>query len=908
MISSACGNWTITTTTFAPEGTGSLVSPVVVYQHDSTGNVVSITDATGGVTTFGYDDLGRKISETDPDPDGAGPLVAPVTRYAYDKANNLVSVSDALGHTTQYAYDARNRRVAILDAEGGLTTFAYDDVGNMLSLTDPVGNTTTWVYDNLNRVISETNELGYTRYFAYDPAGRQIEKTDRNGRVTQYGYDSSDNLTSEIWYSSTADAAGHQNATNEIHWQYDSAGRLLSESDNYSSSTYTYDDQNRRTSETISNLNSVIVVLTTGYARADNLRTSLSVTIGGVADLQQTFEYTSTGLLTHIGQSAQTGGNAVATIGIDLAYDSLGRLVQLDRFQGTSFVAGSTWQYDSQNRLVALTHAQGQNVLAGYTWTYDTAGRLTDATSPDGPVHYSYDDTDQLTGADYENTQQSDESYQWDANGNRANPGWVTGPNNQLLSDGTFWYSYDPEGNRTTRFIWTDSDNDGLVDDGERSQITEYSWDNRNRLTRVSERASDNGPLTQAIDYLYDTENRWIGRIADLDGTGPETADILHFVYDDKQVLFQQDASGTVTRRYLWNPAAVDQLLAQEEVTATTEPGEVQWALTDHLGSVRDLAQYNVISSATQVIVHRVFNSFGNLVSETGAATGQIFAAYAGRPFDPISRIQNNVSRWFDPVVPSWTGEDPISYAAKGTNLRAYVNNSPLGSRDPTGLFTADNHSAITRKALSAIVPEKALAIIIEGNLAQDEVFSINLTMPILDSNNHVDANQFQPAFRDIQARLSAASKVLTDRQVLRAFGRSAHTLQDLYAHSNYVEVMDSASGRKSTIGTLPIWPGLLGILSNVPASPEGAQSGEFSLVNPKGHRFYQPGFGPVDPKSHEAMNKDTEKTSAGKATNLADIRYFDLAFDLAVRTTTEMWKRFYSQLSESMQELIRNM
>jgi hypothetical protein len=35
----------------------------------------------------------------------------------------------------------------------------------------------------------------------------------------------------------------------------------------------------------------------------------------------------------------------------------------------------------------------------------------------------------------------------YDANGNRTNPGYVTGANNRLLSDGKFNYEYDGEGN-----------------------------------------------------------------------------------------------------------------------------------------------------------------------------------------------------------------------------------------------------------------------------------------------------------------------------------------------------------------------------------------------------------------------------------------------------------------------------
>jgi len=38
------------------------------------------------------------------------------------------------------------------------------------------------------------------------------------------------------------------------------------------------------------------------------------------------------------------------------------------------------------------------------------------------------------------------------------------------------------DGNRSSRFVWTDADEDGQVDAGETSDITEYAWDARDRL------------------------------------------------------------------------------------------------------------------------------------------------------------------------------------------------------------------------------------------------------------------------------------------------------------------------------------------------------------------------------------------------------------------------------------------
>jgi YD repeat-containing protein len=71
----------------------------------------------------------------------------------------------------------------------------------------------------------------------------------------------------------------------------------------------------------------------------------------------------------------------------------------------------------------------------------DAASRITLFTSTDGTSNYSYDNTDQLTAATQ--TFQPNETYSYDANGNRTNPGYQTSPNNRLQSDGTFTYSYD---------------------------------------------------------------------------------------------------------------------------------------------------------------------------------------------------------------------------------------------------------------------------------------------------------------------------------------------------------------------------------------------------------------------------------------------------------------------------------
>jgi RHS repeat-associated protein len=328
-------------------------------------------------------------------------------------------------------------------------------------------------------------------------------------------------------------------------------------------------------------------------------------------------------------------------------------------------------------------------------------GRITQFTSVlDGTVDYTHDATGQLTGADYD--YQDDESYTYDAGGNRTGGGYVVGTNNQMISDGTYHYLYDAEGNRTHRFV---DDGDGQLGAGD-SDITEYEWDHRNRLVRVIERETETGPAVKVVEHTYDYLNRWVGRAVDPDGDGALEFEDTYFVYDGTpegvsvldrgavtmdnigQILlqFQDDAQGDpqLAHRYLWGPA-VDQILADEQVTSLTSPGDVLWPLADHLGTVRDLAQHDAGTGTTTVANHRVFNAFGELTSETNVAIDHLFA-FTGRALDESTGLQNNLNRWYDAEVGRWLSQDPIGFDAGDANLYRYVGNDSLSVTDPSGL------------------------------------------------------------------------------------------------------------------------------------------------------------------------------------------------------------------------------
>ena len=262
--------------------------------------------------------------------------------------------------------------------------------------------------------------------------------------------------------------------------------------------------------------------------------------------------------------------------------------------------------------------------------------------------------------------------------------GYQTGDDNRLTNDGTYTYEYDDEGNRTRRTKTSTG------------EVTEYEWDYRNRLVKVTEKNSQ-GTTTQVVEYTYDVFNRRIAK--EVDTSSPfDMADaaIERYVYDDihnslasldggNVVLDFVDPDGSgaqsmaLSKRYLYGQA-VDQILAQEDVTKDLSATDrVLWPLVDNLGTVRDLAKQDGTIAA-----HFMYDSFGNVTSGDTSMTRYLFTS---REFDTDTDLQYNRARWYDAEVGRWISEDPLGFVAGDANVARYVGNGPDIYVDPTGLF-----------------------------------------------------------------------------------------------------------------------------------------------------------------------------------------------------------------------------
>jgi RHS repeat-associated protein len=358
---------------------------------------------------------------------------------------------------------------------------------------------------------------------------------------------------------------------------------------------------------------------------------------------------------------------------ITQSFNALSQRTQIARYQSTgttNAVATTDFTFDTANRLSGVAHKQGSTNLNTYAYAYDPLSRIATIVSTlEGTDTYSYDQTSQLVVATH--TSQANETYGFDANGNRNTSGFTTGTNNQTTAGLGFTFVYDDEGNRTSK---TETST---------GKVEEYTWDHRNRLTKVVFRNTSGGAIVKQVDYEYDAYNRLVRRTFDADGAGAGAATNQYWVYDEgiNAVLqFDGSSASNLSHRYLWSDN-VDELLANEQLTGSN----TLWGLADHLGSLRDIADYSESTGVTTIANHRTINSFGKLISETNAAVDMLFA-FTGKQFDEATGLQHNLFRWLDPSLGQWLNEDPLSFAAGDENVRRYVWNAATVSVDSLGL------------------------------------------------------------------------------------------------------------------------------------------------------------------------------------------------------------------------------
>jgi RHS repeat-associated protein len=529
-----------------------------VYVHNNHYQLLQVQDELGQVTSYTYDELGRRRTATDGnhqtttfDYDDYGNLTTLTdaeghqTQWGYDEQQNLISVTNTRGKTIQFQYDTNNNLVRITDPLNQTTTYHYNEHGQLLTqtsprqgvthydytqgqltrLTTPTGTSYTLgydaagrlitltaaehhsailTYDGMDRLVAVTNPLGHTWRRTYNSRHQWLTLTDANGNLTQRRYDGNGNLSNQT------NALGQT-----THYQYDGEDRLIKISDaNGQTTQLSYDAKGRLLSIT----NPLGHTQQLSYDAADNLLNQLDALGNTVADLH----YDQSNQLVSFTDALQQ------TTHYD--YDDLNRLTQrTDPLQHAT-----QWQYDDLNRLIAsvdaLTGESEQHFDADGNRTslsdpnqnltnfdFDLDGRLLQETVASGAQHNSTYNAqnllEQLTNARGQVRQ-----FDYDAAGRLSQ---VIDP------EGTITYTYDNNGN-----VLTVTATNGTI---------ARQYDSLNRVTQSTDTQGN------TLRYEYDA----VGNLVKLHY--PDSR-VVNYEYNAaKQLVKVTDWAGRVTQ-YQYDP------------------------------------------------------------------------------------------------------------------------------------------------------------------------------------------------------------------------------------------------------------------------------------------------------------------------------------------------------------------
>ena len=580
-------------------------------------NLVSVTDANGGVTRYEYDARHRMTAWYDAEGnrqvknyyDSEDRVIRQIDAsggdYALEYFDDHTVMTDADGNASETWFDEQRHTVKTVDATGAEISYTYDEAGRMSSKTDAAGLTTRYEYDADGNKTRETAPDGSSVSMVYDENGNLTLLTDQFGNVTHYEYDTNNNLTKQInpdgsvqsWtynadklLTSATDALG-----NVSRYEYDEGGNLISSTDPMGNVTrYEYDAEGRL----IADIDALGNRTSYDYDSKGNL-----IKLTFADETYMLYAYDNMGNMV-----SQTDPSGAVT---SYEYDALGNLLKTTYPDGTS----TSSEYDQSGNQTSFTDALGNSSHS----EYDAMGRLTKGTDERGGEYaYAYDKagrivTDTLpTGAQ--------RRYGYD-----KTTGFLTAVTNEAGQKTTF--VYDAMG----RIVSQTAPNGG---------VTSYEYDNMGRLV------SQTDPMGAETVYAYDLNGNILsltdalGNVTryeyDQNGNLVKTIDALgnetSYTYDAlNRPVAVTDANGNVTRyEYdcVGNLVSTTDALGNTEKYAYDANGSIE-ALTDPEGNtVRykydSVGQVTAVKSKSGAVYTSEYDAAGNLISETdpnGATT-----------------------------------------------------------------------------------------------------------------------------------------------------------------------------------------------------------------------------------------------------------------------------------------------
>jgi RHS repeat-associated protein len=557
-------------------------------------------------------------------------------KFGYDSAAKLITITDASGNVTTIQRNASEQPTAIVSPFDQTTTFALDSDGFLSQITDPLGKSQSFVNTSTGLLTSRTDSNGNVFNYTYDANGRltndadplggfvSASRTDATsgfgwtvGEITSMGRTSSYETTLTLpWIQDGTQPVSEQQS---ITWP---DGLVATSSQSLSSNklteSFTLPDGTSDTEtlgpdpvwglqspvDTSETLTEGSLTMSITGSRATTLGTvGNPFTVSAETDTQTINGRTYTSTFTSstrkwvnaspVGRTLTVGLDSLERIAstqiegltaMNFAYDSHGRLASA--VQGTR---KTVFAYDSDGFLASITDPLTLTTSFGY----DADGHLTTTTLPDGRlINYSYDANGNLASVTPPGKSAHDFTY------NAVNlPTSYTPPT--VLGTGATTYAYNLDRDLTTV----------TRPDGE---TINYGYDTAGRLISVGTPTGTTGFTYNATTGDLDTANRGAEKLSySYNGPLPTkstwkgtVAGSVSRVYNDNFWTSSQSVGGSSSIKFAYDNDGL-----------VTKAGSL---------TIKRSAKNGLITSTTLGVStdSRSYDSFGELIAYTASANG----------------------------------------------------------------------------------------------------------------------------------------------------------------------------------------------------------------------------------------------------------------------------------------------
>ncbi|WP_159395803.1 RHS repeat-associated core domain-containing protein [Streptomyces sp. 3211] len=657
-----------------------------VYTRDGMGNVTSVTDPDGAVTTMAHDFSGNRLSVT-----SAGRTWA----YTYDGNSSMTKITEpvpsgktaaAFTHTVQY--DDLGRPVKETPAVRDLTAaeqtefrtgpkdFVYDQAHSSL--------TGTSAYNQIGKLSSTTARDGtgaavtttYNRYDAYgylQSASQSIEAL--NGIV------SPDRLQSDY----IRDAAG---TTETTEYRAFTPGTSTVTNDGPAVNTdYDLDGVPTQVSFAV-NGKDMTILESRNRAGLVSHRDVNTKSTSGFVKPRTTYGYDEYGRPTSITTRAAAGDTATQQYKQSLNYYDNSLIRSATEQLGAQPQQSTTYTHDHRQQLIGAVQSGGAGYFGAFTYT--DGGRMKTA------------NVGSTAAAKRLTTRNVEHVYQ--------NP--ATGGDPQRLQslrkigDGTNLaaYTYDEAGNTTTRTL-----PDGTT--------ATQRWDG-SRLRKVTK------PNGEKETYLYDGTTRIAAIQHKADGTLQE----VRRYFGDQEVIHQPGKPN----QYRQSINIGGKTTARLDGNQNT--GTIEHYVTSPQG--HEVLALDATTGTTQRAT--TYGPFGEILTELSATptipTGKYPKQFNGKEYDTTTNLHYYGHRYYDPLALQWTSTDPKyrylpdAASPRNANLYTYTNNNPNDYTDPNGLEPVLTDHAVNFREKTYANGDVGRALGVEVNATNSEAYLLSRT------------------------------------------------------------------------------------------------------------------------------------------------------------------------------------